>query len=157
MLGLRSFRFEYSVPPSKAAQALANILRRPEWNTIDAQVTAERVTLEIRTPWWFQNSFNPVFVGRFRASDRGAILTGRFRLHLLVIVFLLVFFGFSIYELIQTFLEPEHKEGYIAGWRSMRLNWSLEILGFGVLVLLLGWLVGYPNRQTVLHVIKQSI
>lgn len=157
MFGLREFRFEYSVPPNQAAQALQDVLGRPEWSTIDSRVTTERVVLERQTPWWFRNSFNPIFIGRFRNGTRGAILVGRFRIHLLVILILLAFFGFSIYELVQTYLEPEQKEGYIAGWRSMKLQWSLEQLGFAALVLVLGWLIGYPNRQRVLSAIKQSI
>ncbi len=59
------------------------------------KVTAERVKLE-RSISFVQNSFKPVFIGRFEAHARGSVLRGTLGLPWFVRAFMSFWFGFCI-------------------------------------------------------------
>jgi hypothetical protein len=58
-------------------------------------VTESRVTLQRSIPL-IQNSFKPFFVGTFRRRDGGVILSGVFRMHRAVQIFMTFWFGFCL-------------------------------------------------------------
>jgi len=57
-------------------------------------VTESRVSLQRRIP--LVHSFKPYFVGTFRRGDGGVILSGVFRMHRAVQIFMTVWFGFCL-------------------------------------------------------------
>jgi hypothetical protein len=61
--------------------------------TVVAQVRGDRFRLFAQGPKYVQNSFAPLFYGRLEATTDGARVVGRFRMHLLVRVFMGVWFG----------------------------------------------------------------
>jgi hypothetical protein len=157
LFGLQQQRFQYASTPEGAAQRLMDVLRKPEWKSIVAKVTPTKVQMYKRLSPLFYNSFNPIFVGRFEPNGNGTVLVGRFRMSWFGICFLVVFFGMIVYNLIDTYLQPEQRPGYVAGWRAAELKWHLEFLGFALLVAIVGWLIGIPNKNAIVRAIKESI
>jgi hypothetical protein len=157
LLGLKQHRFQYTSTADVAASKLATVLQKPEWTSIVAQVTPANVKLYKRLSALFYNSFNPIFVGRFESSPGGAILVGRFRPSWFVVGFLVVFFGLIGYNVVDAYLQPDVRPGYVAGWRQRELEWQFEFLAFASLVPIVGWLFGIPNKNAIVRAIKESI
>lgn len=155
---LFNFRYEFDYPysPAEAAQRLDSTLKKPEWESVVAKVSAERVIIFRQVPPPFYNSFNPIFVGRFHPTKQGTRLNGYFRVHWLVICLLLVFFGTIGYEVVTTFLQPEHREGYMDGWKQNQLRWQFHFFAIALLVPIAGWLFGLPNKKAIIRAIRES-
>ncbi len=153
----RRYEFAYSYPPEAASRRLLASLEQEKWSSIVAQVTSTQVKLHQRPPLAFRNSFNPVFVGRFTRTPSGATLSGTFRMSWFAVVFLFVFLGMFAYGAMETYIQPEHRAGYVEGWRSATLRWNLVFLGFAALAPMVGWLVGLPSRNAIIRAIHESI
>lgn len=135
MFGIRKYEFSYEVASEQAAQRLLRAVAAS--NTIDGKVSTDRVRLRRRLSFWTHNSFEPIFVGSFSNTDRGAILEGRFRAHWFTCFFMFACIGLSAKSAFETWSAPAERPGYVQGWREDRLRFDLQLLGFGGLLLLL--------------------
>ena len=93
-----SFESNYSLDTS--VQLLRDATRRTVFGAFTSQqavgkVSADRVVLQRAIPF-VGNSFKPFFVGHFKSTGRGIVLTGRFTMHWYAKAFMTVWFGFCL-------------------------------------------------------------
>ena len=151
---LHGYQFHYpaNLDDVKARLEKAIVASRAE---ITAEFTDGGVKV-YRDGGFLYNSYNPVFVGKFRTDSADTVLTGHFRFHAFILVFVAVLIGTSLYNLIDVLRLPEIVPGHPAGWRSERLIFELQFLGFAVVIPVVGWLVGLRTRKLLLSVIQKS-
>lgn len=154
MFGIRKYKFNYDVAPRQAAERLAQTV--DDSGGIVGRISTEQVKLRRRLPFWFRNSFDPIFVGSISSTDQGAVLNGRFRAHWFACIFTVVFIGLSAKNAFDTWSAPAQRSGYIEGWREDHLRFDLQFLGVAFLVPVAGWAFGIPSKRAILKVIEES-
>lgn len=102
------------------------------------------------------NGFFPVFVGRFNATAGGAELTGGFRFHLLAIGLFTGFVATSAFSLINLLVTPDLPADLPANWKSQRIRFELQFIGFACLSAMFAWLAGRPMRERITSIIAQA-
>lgn len=152
MLPKYEFRYPLSNDETKARLERAIIAANAE---ITAEFSDDGVKV-YRDGGFLYNSFNPVFVGKLSGQAAGTVLTGYFRFHAFIIVFVACLLAASIYHLVGVLGLPEHVPGHVEGWKSERLAFELEFLGLVVLIPIVGWLIGLRSRNLLLSVLKDS-
>ncbi len=151
---LKRYEFHYPLTKGEVKTRLETaILERNAG--IEAEFSDERVKV-YQEGGFLYNSFNPVFVGRLRERAGGTVLTGHFRFHAFIVLFVAALIGSTLYKLVQVLGMPEHLPGQADGWRSERLVFELEFLAFAVLIPIAGWLIGTRTRKLLLSVISKS-
>ena len=108
--------------------------------------------IEIRSNPGFQNSWNPIFYGSMGETPEGTVITGCFRPHPSVKIFMLLFrgllaFSFVIALLYQIFLSTYIKEMLVC----------LGGIGFTFAVEKLGEHLGNADKPTVLRFIEKEL
>jgi hypothetical protein len=154
MFGIRKYEFNYEVAPEQAAARLKRSVNAGD--NIIGKVSIDAVKLRRRLPFWFRNSFDPIFVGSFSNTDQGAILEGRFRAHWLTCIFMVAFIGISAKNAFETWSAPAQRPGHVQGWRDDRLRFDLKFLGVALLFPVVGWAFGIPSQRAVLKAIEES-
>lgn len=147
-------KFEFGVPPAEAAIALSQVVNDSE--QAEGVVTSTKVKLKGKSVWWWHNSFNPIFVGRFESSAEGSVLRGRFRMSWPVIAFIAFFIGMSVSNMLETLAAPASRDGYVEGWRDQRLESDYAFVGAGIVIPIVGWVLGAPVRRRIVETIVAS-
>lgn len=151
---LQRYEFRYPLGQDDAKSRLESAIVAK-----NAEITADFSDHGVkvyRDGGFLYNSYNPIFVGKFQQREAATVLTGHFRFHAFILVFVAVLIGTSLYNLVDVLRMPEHVPGQVAGWRSERLVFELQFLAFAVLIPIVGWLVGLRTRNLLLSVIKKS-
>jgi len=156
MLWFYPYRFEYPRSVTNPAARLREVLTEPKWAEMKHDIQLEKVKLEQRLPFWFQNSWNPIFDGKFVMTGKNPYLVGHFRIHWLVLVITIAILVFPLFEVVTLLQEPEIKPGLVAGWRTAEITSNLEFFGFGVLIVFIGWLFGLRNANRIVTAIRES-
>lgn len=151
---LQRYQFHYPAGQDevKARLEKAIVASKAE---ITAEFTDDGVKV-YRDGGFLYNSYNPIFVGKFRGDRAGTVLGGHFRFHAFILIFVAALIGTSLYNLIDVLRLPELVPGHAPGWRTERLIFELQFLGFAVVIPVVGWLVGLRTRNLLLSVIRQS-
>lgn len=107
-----------------------------------------------------RNSFSPVFIGRLRSHHGGTLIDGRFMLHPIVLLFLVVWLGgaliglgFSIYNLSQELAKegPDLKEAWFP------LLFAAGILTFGTALVYFGIRAGRGQRRDIEEYLRDTL
>lgn len=154
VIGIRRHLFHYDVAREQAADRLSHAVTTAEG--IIGQVSADNVKLRRQHSVWFQNSFDPIFVGSFTNTAQGAILSGRFRSRWITFILMFFFIGMSAKSAFDTWSAPAERPGYVQGWRDSRLKSDLQFLAIAVVFPALGWAIGIPSKRAILKVIDES-
>lgn len=140
----------------EATTRLKATLSTEKWNRLVPKFSGERVKIYHKLPALFTNSWNPIFDGKFVQSTSGARLVGYFRVHWLVLVFIIFFLGMCLFQLYGALSQPEVMPGRIAGWREHDIYFWLEFIGFIILMNVVGWAIGIPYERKMLAAIKEA-
>jgi hypothetical protein len=154
VFSIRKYQFSYEVAPEQAVEHLRRSVDATK--NIIGKVAADGVKLRRRLPFWYRNSFDPIFVGSFSNTARGATLEGRFRAHWFTWIFMIVFIGASAKNLFDTWSAPTQRAGYVEDWREDRLRFDMQFLGFALLFPVIGWAFGLPSKKAILKALEES-
>jgi hypothetical protein len=154
MFSIKKYEFTYEVAPNQAVKRLARAVHASD--AITGKITTDAVKLRRRLPFWFRNSFDPIFVGSFSSTGQGAILEGRFRAHWFTCIFMVAFIGISARNAFDTWSSPAQQPGYVESWRDDRMRFDLQFLGLAVLFPVVGWAFGAPSKRAILKAIQES-
>lgn len=87
MFGIRKYAFAYKAAPEQAADRILRSVNATD--NVIGKVSTDGVKLRRRLPFWFRNSFDPIFIGSFswtspgtlraRLAKRGALLAAHSR------------------------------------------------------------------------------
>lgn len=128
---LVTFESDYSLLES--IERLSASTRRPSFSGRSVQaavgkVEARRVWL-VRSIPYVSNSFAPIFKGAFEELDGRVVLRGSFGMHVVVKVFMCVWFGGLIAMTVPIALrEPGHSNAWIGVFAAL----GMSVLGLGV-------------------------
>lgn len=151
---LKRYEFRYPLSKDEAISRLETAISAQN-EALLADFSGDGVKV-YREGGFLHNSFNPIFVGRFRQRGAGTVLKGYFRFHAFILLFVACLIGLSVYNLVEVLHLPGNVPGHVDGSRSERLIFELEFLGFAVLIPIVGWLVGLRSRNIMLSVITKS-
>ena len=144
------------VPPSRACQLLSELPTKPRWKMLEVKLDNMEVKIEHEMPPNITNSWNPIFVGKIQSHNGAAVLNGYFRFSIFVIIFITLFLGYSAFNVIHTYLQPDSIPGFVEGWKQDRMKFDLSFFGFAILINVGGWLFGIPNRNKIIEAISES-
>lgn len=150
----RTFEFPFGV---NARQRLLNTLAQEKWSLLKHTVSGNSVKLEHTPPFFFRNSWNPIFQARIESIEGRQHIVGYFRFNWFVSVFMVFFVGYSFFELLQTYFSPDVIPGYVANWRADRLFFDLQFFAMAVAINILGWAVGIPYQRRISLAIRESM
>lgn len=150
------YRIPFDDYPSAATEKLRRMLSESRWERLIATFSGLDVKIQHKLPLMFQNSWNPIFCGKFVSRSNGSELVGHFRIHWLVFVFMLIFLATCIFQIYDTWSQPDQQTGYVEGWKEYRLRFELQFLGLFFLMNCIGWLVGIPYQRKILAAIRES-
>lgn len=148
-----TFEYPASADPAKC---LIDTLSQAKWSGIRSAISRNKLTLVGALPIYFHNSWNPVFQGSIETDGGRPRLTGYFRVHWFVMVFITVFVGMAVFQLLQTYFSPEVVPGFVENWRAKRLHFDLTFLCLAIGINVVGWLFGIPNQRRILAAIQES-
>jgi len=151
------YKFDWKVQPNKAMELLKTTCQKTEWERLVSEFESNRVKIHHKLPVMFYNSWNPIFVGKFISTSTGSQLVGYFRVHWFTMIFMVLFLGMTIFNIFDTWLQPEIKPGYVANWKANQLEWELQFLAISLLIFIVGWLIGLINQMKILKAIRESI
>ncbi|MEO8670678.1 MAG: hypothetical protein ABI411_05135 [Tahibacter sp.] len=127
-----------------ARQRLLNTLARERWSRLKDSIDGNSVQLEHRLPFFFTNSWNPIFQGRIESSEAGQRIVGYFRFNWFVSGFSIFFVGYSFNRLLRTYLSIDVVPGNVSNWRTGDLAFDLQFFAMGVAIIIAGWAIGIP-------------
>jgi hypothetical protein len=154
---IRRYTFNFPVPSADALTRLEAATQTGGGRSMAVESAAGTIKVFRRQGGLFTNGFAPIFVGAFRDTPNGAVLRGRFRLHLVATAIIAGLIGLSLYQLLSTLMLPELAPGYPEGWKAQRIRFELQFIGFSALVLFFAWLAGKPLRERIVALIDSSI
>jgi hypothetical protein len=151
----KRLRFTYTVPIDEALARLdATVAATPDFGlAVDGR---GRVRIFRRGGFALLNGFFPVFVGSFQPGTDGTELQGGFRFHLLAIGVFAGFVAVSALSLAKLLLLTDPAATLPADWKSQRIRFELQFIGFACLSALFAWLAGKPMRERIADVIMLS-
>ena len=120
--------------------------------TILSTVRGHRFALSAWPPQSTRNSFAPVFYGTVRPTPSGSLITGRFLMHPVTMVFLVAWFGGALFGLIVALFlvspRPEHA-GASGSPALVPVAWTAGVVVCGWLIVRLGIRFGRGQRQAI--------
>ena len=148
--------FEYPINVN-AVECLKQTLGSMKWSRMRYEIHENSVVIEHILPTFFRNSWNPIFQGRIESIGNRQKLIGYFRLNWFVLVFVIIFIGFSLYKLLQTYFSPDVVPGYVPNWRSDRLAFDIQFVSMAVGINVIGWAIGIPYQRRIVTAIRESM
>lgn len=139
-----------------AASAFRARLQSAGKDGMTVEVAGSTVKIARKHAMPLLSGFSPVFVGRIGEHGAGAELRGRFRFHLAAIFLIAGFLGLSVYYLLQLLLMTQVPSDYPPDWKSNRIWFELQFLGFSALAIFMAWLAGKPMRQRIAEFIEHN-
>ena len=105
---------------------------------------------------FFQNSFAPIFTGKFRCSNGVTVLEGHFAVNLISRIFMMVWFGFiGIFILLAGFQIATKEE--IQASDFLFLIFPVLLIFFGIGLLKFGTYFGESDKSHISKVIREAI
>lgn len=149
---MQEISFRSPVPPEECACRLKGATEpdRGGWfedlnrsHVVLARFNHQRVRLRVRRPY-SRNALAPLFYGRFEATSGGTLIRGRFRPHLAVLIFVVVWFSFILVVGCGIFLNT---------------GAALPLLMIGLVAALLWFLcrLGRAERKDIVHLIQHTL
>jgi hypothetical protein len=153
MIWFYPYRFEYPSGVSDAEKRLVDALQK---HGLQHSVQHSRIKVEKTLGRLFRNSWNPIFVGRLENYGAHTHLRGYFRTHWFTLIFSILFLSMLLYQLLVAFQQPEVRPGYVPGWRTQEIEFTLTFIGAFFGITFIGWLFGLPNARRILAALRDS-
>ena len=106
---------------------------------------------------YYRNSFAPFFYGQFASADGGTIITGEFKMHPFVRVFMAFWFSFLAVFVLAALLLPSRGQPEAAGGRAFMLLVAGVLAAFGVGLTKFGQWLGYGEQQAITAFLKKTL
>ncbi len=157
MIWFAPYKFNYFISVDKAISQLKEASQSEKWNHLVTEFSDSKIKIHHKLPVYFQNAWNPIFVGKFIQSPRGTQLKGYFRFNLVAMLLTGVFLLFSLFSIYEVWSMPDVIPGYIDGWKNERLEWEYQFLGFFLVIVIVGWGIGLINQFRIIRAIEESV
>lgn len=139
----------YVFRSADSAATLRARLQSADDNGVTVEVSGSTVKVARKHALPLLSGFSPVFVGRIDEREAGAELHGRFRFHLVAICLIAGFLGLSGYYLLQLLLMTQVPPDYPENWKSDRIWFELQFIGYSAIAITFAWLAGKPVRERI--------
>jgi len=106
---------------------------------------------------YYRNSFAPFFYGQFAPADSGTLITGEFRMHPFVRVFMAFWFSFLAVFVITALVLPSRGQQESAGGRAFILLIAGAFAVFGVGLMKFGQWLGNSKQNAIAAFLKKTL
>ncbi len=156
LFGTVPVEFHSPLPVSESITRLQNATESSLLGAFVGQVMTGKVTEEkvklVRSIPFVQNSFKPVFLGRFEPASRGSVLRGAFGLPWPVKAFMTFWFGYCVLWTVEAAVAVAKKPEV---WFFPLAGIGLIVVSYGM-VRLIQWFAR-NDREYLEHAIKRAL